>query len=415
MAKVSIIIPVYNVEKYIKQCLNSFISQTFDDIEIILIDDKSPDRCPEICDEYAKRDGRVIVVHHQQNKGTNGAIVSGLRQATSDYIMFADSDDFAATDYVETFYSTITKNKVDCVSSGFTEYYEKETRPVYRAFDKTYSKQEIETGLINPFYQDIESISKTFGASRWAKIYNTEKLRIASKGVNPKLIMGEDLDLNIRFLMLCDSVHTISDYGGYYYRCSREQSTTNRYDVKLFEQTELMLTELERFGKEIGKDISKIRKINDSTHVFHEIEKCLKSKTEAEEKVGFINCMLTKLSKQLLLENSSHEAFLYLNSDLILDDKLLLCHSILKRIEQSEALLPEQKNRYYIDLIFRFVESSIPLADIIEQVQTIKNNLTDQRCILEFAKTQSINGKISCWLIYLGLESVLVKILSLKK
>ncbi len=415
MASVSIVIPVFNVEKYIKQCLNSFISQTFDDIEIILIDDKSVDRCPEICDEYAKRDERVVVFHHEQNKGTNGAIVSGLKLATSDYIMFADSDDFVATDYVETFYSSIIKNKVDCVSSGYTEYYEKETRPVYRAFDKTYFKQEIEAQLINPFYQDIESISKTFGASRWAKIYNTEKLRKASKGVNPKLIMGEDLDLNIRFLTLCDSVHTISDYGGYYYRCSREQSTTNRYDLKLFEQTELMLSELERFGIENGKDISKIRKINDSTHVFHEIEKCLKSKTETVGKVGFICGMLTKLSPQLLLENSSHEVFLYLNSNLELSEKISLCHDVLKRIDQSETLSLEQKNNYYIDIIFRFVESSMNFEDVSGQIQLIKNNLSDKKYILNFAKTQPVNGKISCWLIYLGLESVLFKILSLKK
>ncbi len=415
MAKVSIVIPVYNVEKYIKQCLNSFISQTFDDIEIILIDDKSFDRCPEICDEYAARDERVVVLHHEQNNGTNGAIVSGLKLATSDYIMFADSDDFVATDYVETFYSSITKNKVDCVSSGYTEYYEKETRPVYRAFDKTYSKQEIETLLINPFYQDIESISKTFGASRWAKIYNTEKLRKASKGVNPNLIMGEDLDLNIRFLMLCDSVHTISDYSGYYYRCLREQSTTNRYDIKLFEQTELMLFELERFGKQNGKDISNIRKINDSTYVFHEIEKCLKSKTETAGKVGFIGGMLTKLSPKLVLENSSHEVFLYLNSNLELFEKLSFCRGVLNRIEQSNIVSAEQKNRYYIDIMFRFIESSIPFEDVAGQIQTIKNNLSDKRYILKFSKTQSFNGKISCWLIYFGLESILVKILSLKK
>lgn len=100
MDKISIIIPVYNVEKYIVECLESIVNQTYNNLEIILIDDASPDRCPEICDHYALRDNRVIVIH-QNNMGLSGARNSGLKIATGDYILFWDSDDYLALDYCE--------------------------------------------------------------------------------------------------------------------------------------------------------------------------------------------------------------------------------------------------------------------------------------------------------------------------
>lgn len=91
--KVSFIIPVYNVERYIHQCVDSILSQTYRDIEIILVDDGSPDKCPQICDEYAGIDSRVIALH-KKNGGLSDARNYGLDYATGDYIAFVDSDDF---------------------------------------------------------------------------------------------------------------------------------------------------------------------------------------------------------------------------------------------------------------------------------------------------------------------------------
>lgn len=100
MDKISIIIPVYNVEKYIEECLESIVNQTYKNLEIILIDDASPDKCPEICDRYALQDNRIIVIH-QNNMGLSGARNSGIEKATGDYILFWDSDDYLALDYCE--------------------------------------------------------------------------------------------------------------------------------------------------------------------------------------------------------------------------------------------------------------------------------------------------------------------------
>lgn len=105
--KLSIIIPIYNVEKYLDRCLQSVCNQTLQDIEIILVDDESPDKCPQMCDEYAWKDSRVKVVH-KKNGGLGFARNSGLEVATGEYVTFLDSDDFVDLYTYEHLY-TITK------------------------------------------------------------------------------------------------------------------------------------------------------------------------------------------------------------------------------------------------------------------------------------------------------------------
>ena len=92
--KVSIIVPIYRVEKYLSQCVDSLLCQTLEEIEIILVDDGSPDNCGRIADEYARQDSRVKVIH-QENAGLSAARNTGIRAATGEYIGFVDSDDWA--------------------------------------------------------------------------------------------------------------------------------------------------------------------------------------------------------------------------------------------------------------------------------------------------------------------------------
>ena len=97
---VSIIIPVYGTEQYLPQCIESVCAQTYSHIQIILVDDQSPDACPEICDRYAGMDSRILVVH-QNNTGVSGARNTGIRHALGDYVMFVDSDDELSPKAVE--------------------------------------------------------------------------------------------------------------------------------------------------------------------------------------------------------------------------------------------------------------------------------------------------------------------------
>ena len=112
MAKVSIVVPVYKVEKYIENCIESLVSQTLREIEIILVDDGSPDKCGEICDVYAARDNRIKVLH-KKNAGVSAARNDGLLQASGEYILFCDSDDWMEKDACEKLYSAATKSNAD--------------------------------------------------------------------------------------------------------------------------------------------------------------------------------------------------------------------------------------------------------------------------------------------------------------
>ena len=120
--KVSVIIPVYNVEQYLRQCLDSVISQTFKDIEIIIVNDCSPDNSLEIIREYQQKDDRIVLVDLKQNVGLGFARNEGMKVATCKYITFIDSDDWVRNDYVEVLYNTIEKYQYDVISPDFYEY-----------------------------------------------------------------------------------------------------------------------------------------------------------------------------------------------------------------------------------------------------------------------------------------------------
>ena len=117
--KVSVIVPVYNAEKYLKRCVDSLLAQTYSNIEIILVNDGSTDSSPMICDEY-KSDNRVVVIH-QENKGLAAARNKGLKNATGDYIGFVDADDFVKEDMFEVLLSTAVDNDCDMVNCGHFE------------------------------------------------------------------------------------------------------------------------------------------------------------------------------------------------------------------------------------------------------------------------------------------------------
>ena len=119
MAKVSIIVPVYNVEKYLEKCLDSLVNQTFKDIEIIIVNDGSTDNCRKIIDKYYAKYTSIIKVINQENKGLGAARNAGLKLVTSDYVIFVDSDDYIETNMVYEMYNKILQEQADFVICGF--------------------------------------------------------------------------------------------------------------------------------------------------------------------------------------------------------------------------------------------------------------------------------------------------------
>lgn len=121
--QISIIIPIYNVERYLRQCIDSILAQTFTDFELLLIDDGSPDGCPAICDEYAEKDARIRVFH-KQNGGVTSARNKGLNNANGNWIIYIDGDDWIEPTYVEELYNAAINNEADIAICAFRFVYE---------------------------------------------------------------------------------------------------------------------------------------------------------------------------------------------------------------------------------------------------------------------------------------------------
>ena len=118
--KISVIVPVYKVEPWLRQCVDSMLAQTHKNLEIILVDDGSPDNCPAICDEYAAKDSRVVVVH-KKNGGPHAARNAGLDIATGDYVTFVDSDDWIAPEMYEKLLDALLEHNAEAAVCGYVE------------------------------------------------------------------------------------------------------------------------------------------------------------------------------------------------------------------------------------------------------------------------------------------------------
>lgn len=164
--KISIIIPIYNVEKYLLACVESILQQTYKNLEVILVDDGSPDRCPVICDELAQKDDRIRVIH-QKNKGLSGARNMGIDNAQGDYLIFIDSDDTVEQTLVEELYTYAEKWDCAIVACGRNYIFEDGQIVCKIAHDesKVYGFEEA--------IQEMNSF-RLFDMSAWAKIYRKE-------------------------------------------------------------------------------------------------------------------------------------------------------------------------------------------------------------------------------------------------
>ena len=164
MPLISIIVPIYNVEPYLRKCVDSIIVQTYNNLEIFLVDDGSPDNSGRICDEYAQKDKRIRVIH-KKNGGLSDARNVAIDIATGEWIVFIDSDDFVTHDYVETLYHLVDKNHCEAGVAWLQTFQEGEKpltkQPAY--IEKVFNKMD---GIENMFYQEL------FDNAAWCKIYH---------------------------------------------------------------------------------------------------------------------------------------------------------------------------------------------------------------------------------------------------
>lgn len=233
---VSVIIPVYNVEAYLSECVNSVLNQTYRNIEVILVDDGSPDNCPQMCDEFALKDSRVKVVH-KDNGGLSSARNAGIKVSTGEYIMFLDSDDYwSDNDVLEGVVNTAMSTNSDIVCFGYKEYFSDKN---------TYAKGVGEDALSASVENGKVNIRKMFSygvfvSSSCVKAVKADVIKDNSIYFVEK-ITSEDVDWSARLLLKTDRI-TVFPRSFYIYR-QREGSIV--HTIK-YENLKMLAENIER-------------------------------------------------------------------------------------------------------------------------------------------------------------------------
>ena len=210
MDLISVIVPIYKAEKYLNRCIAAIAAQTYHEIEIILVDDGSPDECPMICDEWAKKDKRVKVIH-QQNSGVSMARNAGMDFSSGHYIIQVDSDDYISPNMIELLHEALVKNSSDMSICGYVKGNEDNY-----SFEKKkdYEIEIIEgTTALERIYKNAESALQY--VVPWAKLYRRD---LFDDIRYPKGKIFEDIYVTHQILFRCDKIAVIPQKLTYYYQ-----------------------------------------------------------------------------------------------------------------------------------------------------------------------------------------------------
>lgn len=245
--KFSIIVPIYKVEEFLAKCIDSILGQTYDDFELILVDDGSPDNCPKICDEYAKKDSRIKVIH-KENAGLVEARNTGLLVSKGEYICYVDGDDWISEKLLQTVYNkALKKNNPDMVIFNAVRQYADRQEEIAKGPDEGYydknklekfiypymmydSRQPFCTGLIFPV--------------AWNKIFKRDVL-IRHYCKDGRIRMGEDNAFVFECIYFSNSIYVCKDVL-YYYNQLNVGSMTSTYDSNRFKNNKLLIDYIEK-------------------------------------------------------------------------------------------------------------------------------------------------------------------------
>ena len=210
----SIIVPVYNVEAYLPRCMDSLLTQTYSDIQIVLVDDGSTDRSGYICDEYAERDSRIKVIH-KQNGGVTSAWKCGVENSVGDIIGFTDPDDYCDSDYYEILLNSMTQNNADIAVSGYK--IEFDNKKIVQVNASAYLKQGIYDGeALKKIKENYFSKSTTLYWSKWLRIIKRELVFANLKYVDEKIVVGDDIGISLATLFDSERIVIVDSYGYHY-------------------------------------------------------------------------------------------------------------------------------------------------------------------------------------------------------
>lgn len=291
---ISIIVPIYRVENYLKRCIDSIINQTYKNIEIILVDDGSPDNCGVICDEYAKFDDRIKVIH-KKNGGLSDARNCGIEVSTGDYIIFVDSDDYVSKNMCEKLLIRALEHNVDIVSCNFKEIYVDNNK-------EKINKQSIKESL--EVYTNLEVIYKYFFDYTvdinvvWNKLYKRELFFKRESIRFPKGKLHEDDYTICKLYYYANKIVIINDVLYYYIRRC-DSITGNFSDINILDKIDAII-EHYNFAKD--KE-TKLKYIIQAKGIdYYKDYLCIKSSKKINEKINnFRKCILK--NKENILKN----------------------------------------------------------------------------------------------------------------
>lgn len=216
---VTIIVPIYKAEQYLDECINSLVRQTYQNVEIILVDDGSPDRCPELCDRWAQFDQRVRVIH-KVNGGVSRARNSGLEVAKGTLISFVDSDDFLPENAISSLVEQQQKHDADLACGSF-----RALKTGGRVFDKVYEDRYI---LDQDFKDNVSLLVDKLHTSPWGKLFKMQIIRENSLIFPEDMPSGEDTTFCYRYLACTRSI-CFTKERVYYYRMTSPAAATKKY------------------------------------------------------------------------------------------------------------------------------------------------------------------------------------------
>lgn len=250
------IIPVYNVKDYLNQCVQSLCSQSYSNLEIILVDDGSPDECPALCDAYAAQDKRIRVIH-KENGGLSSAREVGIQNASGDYIMVVDSDDWIEPDTVASCIEVAQRDNAGCVMFGYTREYPGKSIDTLLfdcdfSYEKTRAEEKIHRRIVGLTGEELREPQRIDSLSSVCmKLYRAD---VARKGriVSERVVgTSEDTIFNLYALDGCRISYINRCF--YHYRKNNAQSITTAYKADLAEKWDVMYSVVQKYIDSSGK------------------------------------------------------------------------------------------------------------------------------------------------------------------
>lgn len=388
MIKISVIIPVYNVERYLQKCMESVLKQSLKEIEIICVDDGSTDASGEICDKYAKIDSRIKVIH-KANGGLVSARKEGLKLARGEYIGYVDSDDWIDSDmyeklYEKAYYSNadVVCSEIECVKENYSYIEKDDLSPgIYYRSDKRICK----------FLYDIDKNKRKIGWNLVSKIYRRREFIPFQMNVDDDIVIGEDLVCTYPFLVNASKV-CITDYVFYHYR-TRENSLmrTKRYEY-----------------------------INDVSKIFLSLRKSFMVHEEAEvllKQLDYIVFDLLVVKSCFYLHTSINKIYMFPYGKIKRDSKIILYGagkvgaSYYKQIQEAQycnIVLWVDKNYSDIEFSNKNIESMDKIREAFfdyiliaiknQNVAEIAKKEIEKKFPESIGKIMLHNPKTACWL-----------------